>query len=369
MSKSLRRSEKWFRRALWLVAVIFAMFLISLGGLIVSDLPLVEPYHSLDDYMDEAQTKALNAQITQLETETEGIQPQIHQAELSLETLNTLIEAKRTSLKEWVSTREATERSDQDKELIDRNHELDRLSKEQTTARKQLSDLQESQRKSYEALDKVHTQLQKLRDEAYDVMAVDTRRAETRIFFYRLTIALPLLLLAAWLFVKKRKGKWWPFVWGFIFFAFFLFFVELVPYLPDYGGYIRLSVGIIVTIFAGRYAIIALNRYLEQQRTVEAEPDEVRRQKMSYDLALTRLDKGVCPSCERFVDLKDDKIDFCPHCGIGLFNHCPRCHSRKSSFSKFCFSCGLSANHTPTQESESGALALTRIDPSQGSEV
>jgi len=35
MSKALRLSEKWFHRGLWLVALVFASFLIGLGGTIV----------------------------------------------------------------------------------------------------------------------------------------------------------------------------------------------------------------------------------------------------------------------------------------------------------------------------------------------
>ena len=42
MTKALRLSEKWFRRGLWVVAVVFAGFLIGLGGTIVGDLPTVE---------------------------------------------------------------------------------------------------------------------------------------------------------------------------------------------------------------------------------------------------------------------------------------------------------------------------------------
>ena len=49
-----------------------------------------------------------------------------------------------------------------------------------------------------------------------------------------------------------------------------------------------------------------------------------------------------CPGCERLVDLKNPDIDFCPHCGIGLFDHCHACQARKSAFAKFCHACGAS---------------------------
>lgn len=170
------------------------------------------------------------------------------------------------------------------------------------------------------------------------------RSRELRVFGYRLALTLPLLLIAGWLFAKKRKGTYWPFAWGFIYFALFAFFVELVPYLPSYGGYVRYVVGIAVTVVAGRYAIASLQHYLARQKESEALPDVERRQTLRYDIALARLDKGVCPGCERPVNLKDAALDYCPHCGIGLADHCGGCATRKNAFLRFYFACGTPAN-------------------------
>ena len=103
----------------------------------------------------------------------------------------------------------------------------------------------------------------------------------------------------------------------------------------------RYVVGIVLTVLVGRQAIVALNRYLEKQKLAEQLPDAQRRVDLSYDTALARLSKGVCPGCERPVELKNPAIDFCPHCGISLFAHCRVCSTRKSAFAKFCHSCGV----------------------------
>ena len=42
MSTSLRLSERWFNRGLWIIALVFAGFLIGLGNVIVGDLPQVD---------------------------------------------------------------------------------------------------------------------------------------------------------------------------------------------------------------------------------------------------------------------------------------------------------------------------------------
>lgn len=361
MSKSLRRSEKWFRRGLWLVAFIFAGFLITLGGLLINDLPRVERVLSIDDFLDASQAEPLRDGIRQYDLEIEALQTRLSQAQSELDAARELNRSGRESLNNWVSTRTATERPDYDEELVERTRELDKLTAHENRARKVVQELHRDIETQSIARANTDESLRKLHDAAYVELVRAQDRAGLRVFGYRLLLTLPLLLLAGWLFARKRESQWWPFVWGYILFALFVFFVELVPYLPPFGGYVRAVVGVIVTVLVGRYAIVSLQRYLERQREIEAQPDVQRRQQLSYDVALSRLDKSVCPSCERTVDLKDGVTDFCPHCGICIYDHCTVCTARKNAFSKFCFQCGSPApsNEEPSAASSSEAPSST----------
>ena len=343
MSKGLRLSEKWFRRGLWLVAFVFAGFLIGLGGTVVGDLPKVERVQSLDDFMDPVATPKLRQIVKDSQRDGKLAQETLEQAQLGLGAAQANNQAARETFNNWLATRRATARADQDPELIQRTEQLDGLRKSERDALTQVEAQQQIALNANQAQSRAQAKLQELQDAAQKTWNQAQRAQELRVFLYRLMLTLPLLAIAGWLFVKKRKGTYWPFVWGFIFFALFAFFVELVPYLPSYGGYIRYVVGIIITAIVGRYAILALNRYLERQKLAEQLPDAQRREELSYDTALARLGKGLCPGCERTVDLKDTKNDFCPHCGIGLHDHCIQCDARKSAFSKFCHGCGTAA--------------------------
>jgi len=356
MSKALRLSEKWFRRGLWLVAVVFAGFLIGLGGTIVGDLPKVEKPLRVEDFMDRAATERLRAGIRQAEGTAREAQDALDQARLKRRVAEADTQTARETFQNWLATRRVTQLSEQDPELIARTQQLDRLKQAERAAQaaQQRQDQVLLDARQLEARSRL--QLQQMEGEALKSMNAEARRVELRVFLYRLALTLPLLVIAGWLLRTKRHGTWWPFVWGFVFFALFAFFVELVPYLPSYGGYVRYIVGIVVTVLVGRQAIVALHRYLERQKAAEQLPDARRREELSYDTALARLAKGVCPGCERPVDLKNEKIDFCPHCGIGLFDRCGQCTTRKSAFAKFCHSCGAPAGAT-------GAGPFTRLVP------
>ena len=343
MSKALRLSEKWFQRGLWLVALVFAGFLIGLGSTIVGDLPRVEATRSLEDFMDPAATAKAHADMKQAEQAERAATDALEQAQLKQKVAASDVSTARDSFNNWIATRKATERAEQDPEVISRTQALDTLQTRERQARAETERQQQRLLDAQQAQQGAQRDLTTLEEAAQSQYHEALRAQELRVFGYRLALTLPLLVAAGWLFKRHRQGRWWPFVWGFIFFAVFAFFVELVPYLPSYGGYVRYVVGIGITVLVGRYAILALNRYLERQKLAEAMPDAQRREELSYDVALARLAKNVCPGCERPVDLKNETIDFCPHCGIGLFDRCGQCTTRKSAFAHFCHACGTSA--------------------------
>jgi len=249
----------------------------------------------------------------------------------------------RETFNNWLATRRATQLSEQDPELVARTRALDGLRQAERAAQANVQAQEQLALDARQAQADAQRKVQDMERAAQEKLNAEYRRVELRVFLYRLALTLPLLVAAGWLFKTRRHSTYWPFVWGFIFFALFAFFVELVPYLPSYGGYVRYIVGIIVTALVGRQAIVSLNRYLERQRLAEQLPDVQRREELSYDTALARLAKSVCPGCERGVDLKNEKIDFCPHCGIGLHDYCRQCKTRKSAFLKFCHACGAGA--------------------------
>lgn len=347
MSMALRLSEKWFQRGLWVVALVFAGFLIGLGGTLVGDLPRVETHRSLDDFMDPAAAARERAAIEQAGRAIQQTGDALEQARLKAQVAQADVSTARQSFSNWVATRRATALPEQDPEVIERTRALDALQARERTARGAVEAEQQQLLDAQQAKTQAERRLRAMEDKATDAYQAALRAQELRVFGYRLALTLPLLVVAGWLFAKQRQSRWWPFVWGFILFAVFAFFVELVPYLPSYGGYVRYIVGIVLTVLVGRWVIVALQRYLERQRAVEAQPDAERRQELSYDTALARMGKGVCPSCERAVDLKSPEIDFCPHCGMGLFNRCRVCGTRKNAFSHYCHACGTAADAQP----------------------
>ena len=349
MNKESRLSEKWFQRGLWLIALVFAGFMVGLGRLVVGDLPLVEKPVNAESFMDRDQLLKTRAQLHADETALKRNQDELDRVNLAVQKARDETNSAHETFNNWIATRSTTQQSSQDAEVVKRTKELDVLQARERSIEEQQENLEQERLTLQQSNTEHKSQEQSVEDAGRVGYDRAVRKLELRVFLLRLSITLPLLLLSAFLFFKARKSAYWPFVWGFIFFSLFDFFVELVPYLPSYGGYVRYIVGIVLTVFAGVYAIRSLHRYLEQQKAAEEKPEEQRRKDLGYDVALARLAKKVCPGCERPFETGDPLNNFCMHCGLLVFHDCSACNVRQTVFTHFCRSCGAAQRSTGEQ--------------------
>lgn len=344
MSAGQRARERIFTIAMWMVSVVFAGFLIGLGSLIIADLPRVESRVGLQQFVDkpaeqriEAEERALNARLQTLERTEADAQGKVDRAGAQYQTAKNSFEA-------WIATRTATGDASQDPEVLNRQRQLDQLGavlRAAEEARDRISN-------ERPALQTQQAQLQTQRDRLLDAALPRYRSTkfwqDAKVFGWRLLLTLPLLVLAVHFAAQRRKGDYWPLKRGFILFAAFTFFVELAPYLPDYGWYVRSLVGMALTIVASHFAIRWMRSYLASREAEERKAEVERKKAIQYDEALRKMAARTCPSCERPVATTDDApTDFCVHCGLRLFDHCATCDTRKFVFFRYCMKCGSPA--------------------------
>jgi predicted RNA-binding Zn-ribbon protein involved in translation (DUF1610 family) len=344
MFKSLRVPEGLFRLLMWAVSFVFAGFLIGLGGRIIADLPKLESRVDLEQFADQSALTSARRDVATLEARERDLSDQRDRAGLTYTAVSNTYQSARSSYANWVQTRTATTDPSQDQEVLARTRELDKLKgserEAQATVERLDGELLDT-RQTLAARRATEAELLETAESAYESALF---RQELRVFAARLAITFPLLLVAGWMVAKKRQSDYWLLMRGFVLFAIFTFFVELVPYLPSYGGYVRYTVGIVMTAIAGHYIIKAMRTYVAKRQIVERQTESERRQSLPPEHALKQLAANVCPACERAVMTTGDvKPDFCVHCGLRLFDACQTCETRRNVFFHYCPKCGAPA--------------------------
>lgn len=348
MFKVLRVPEKLFSVVMWAVSFVFAAFLMGLGQLVIADLPLATDPVEVSQFIDPVSLARVRAEESALEVRREALNPRAETAALSTAAARKEYDAAKQQYDNWISTRRATTDPAQDPEVIRRTRQLDVLSAAVRTAEKGDEAIGLERLDLDNAASANGTRRSSLEAGAQSAYQSAAFMSELFVFGLRLLLTLPLLILAGWFVLKKRKSEYWPLMRGFSLFALYAFFFELVPYLPSYGGYIRYIVGIALTLVAGHYTIRWMRHYLATRAVVERQAEVDRKQSIRYEDALKKMSSGVCPGCERTVATTGDvAADFCVHCGMNLFDHCATCDSRKLSFFRYCMKCGTTAAGNP----------------------
>ena len=351
MAKSTRRPQQIFSIVMWVLSIIFAGFLIGLGSLVIRDIPVADRDVRIEQFIDADQLGTLTERRDQLDDNLPTLRRALEDAAARAEVARADYRARREAFDNWIATRSATESADTNPEVIVRTRELERLTDAIRALERDVEGARTALTTQQRAVSDVSRDITALRQAAQPAYQRALRAKELRVFGFRLLLTLPLLLVAGWMVARKRKSAYWPLYRGFVLFALFAFFVELVPYLPSYGGYVRFVVGIAVVLVSGYFLIKQMRRYLERKQAEEARSEVERRQNIDYETALKKIAAKTCPGCDRAIVTKDDvHTDYCVHCGIHLQSECGNCGTRNVTFHRFCLACGVANTETPRSE-------------------
>lgn len=351
MIKGVRVPERVYRGVLWVVSIVFAGFIIGLGNLVIGDLPIVEGQVYTAPAEETPAVRQVRDEIRTVERSKTAIDDKLDIQRLQLDQAQRMSGTANETFKAWIAARTATTNPAQDPEVLARTRELEQLKANERSIQQAIADL-ENQRAP---LDQRESTLRLRENQLISDAIPAQERAmfwqELRVFALRLAITLPMLGVAAWMVARKRKSDNWPLMRGFVLAAVFVFFVELVPYLPSYGGYIRYIVGIALTLAAGHFLIRNMRAYLANRQAVEAQAEKERRARVSHDEAFKKMAAKVCPGCDRPISTTGDaEANFCVHCGLTLFDHCHSCNTRKMAFFRYCMTCGTPAKDEVAKE-------------------
>ena len=349
MIKGARVPERMYGIVLWVVSVVFAGFIVGLGNLVIGDLPQVEQSVVAEQSRDTADQARIRSEAIAIDAQLAAFADKKQIARLQLDQARKASQTGTETFEAWIAARTATINPQQDPEVIARTRQLEGLKANERSLQTVIDGIDNQTTPLEQRQNALQSDLSRANQAAAPAQERAAFMQELRLFLLRLAIALPMLLAAAWLVLKKRHSDYWPLMRGFVLAAVFVFFVELVPYLPSYGGYVRYGVGIVLTGVAGHFLIKNMRTYLERRHEVEAQAEVERRKLVSHDEAFKKMAAQVCPGCDRPIARMDGtESNFCVHCGMTLFDHCGHCETRKMAFFRYCLSCGTPAETAPT---------------------
>lgn len=353
--KFFKSPERLFAFSMWIVSLVFASFLLGLGGKIIADIPSATRDIRIEQFMDPAALERINTESRATIRQRQELDIAAGRAAKMAKSANNDYSNAQSAHRNWLSTRSVTSNNPQslagDKELEERTRGLDTLAAAARAAQS-VSEKFDLERSALdEKIQSNDARRAELVEAARPAYTSELQWRELKVFGLRLLIALPLLVAAGWMIRTKRKSQYWPLARGFVLFAGVTFFFELVPYLPSYGGYIRYLVGIGLCLVGGHYGIRAMQRYLARRQAEEQQNEQHRRSNLDRDMSLSKMDSGLCPGCDRKIPagLEGQKVNHCVHCGLTLFSFCPKptCGERNNAFHHYCPVCGTNKKVTP----------------------
>jgi prefoldin subunit 5 len=297
----------------------------------------------------------LNKEIDNQNDELENLNSKKEIIEKTIATAKENHANEKQSFDNWLQTRKTLGSPDKDQEVVSRAKKLDDFYKVEQEWRAELNTLQSQIDEIIKKKQEIQESVDKERSASYEEYGRALKKYELNVFLIRLIFVMPILALGIFFFVRYRKHKFYPLYFGFTLFSVYVFFIGLVPYLPSYGGYVRYSVGVILSVGLGYYAIKRIQKFIDQKQAELEISTQERAKKIQTTTAEKALENHFCPSCGKDFLLQKWEFPapnttetnsykfvttFCRHCGLELFKNCCNCGTKNFAHLLFCSSCG-----------------------------
>ncbi len=358
-----KKLEKTSKLINYTIAIVLCGFLISLSGKLLDDVDEWKERPTVESFEDETLLAARYAEIAAVNTKINLKVEKKTTIENTIKVVNNNYTNAKKSFDNWLEARKTVGSPKEDKAVLSRANALDAFYKTQQEWEKELAEIEHEIQVLNQSKSKINALISKEKGRAYDALDSAIRAYDLKVFLIRLVFILPILILGIFFIIRYRKHKYWPLFLGFVLFSFYAFFLGLVPYLPSYGGYIKYSVGILLCILLGGYAINKIRAFIEHKKQELQVPTTERAKKVQLETAEKALDNHMCPSCGKdFIVKTWDKTvskssktaptgtvtNFCRFCGLELFKSCNSCGSKNFAHLPFCSHCGDKLNEDNT---------------------
>lgn len=350
-----KKLEKTSKLINYIIAIVLCGFLISLSGKLINDVDEWEKRPKVEKFQNRELLTKKESEIEKINGKINSKKEKKSSIENTIKVVNSNYENAKKSFDNWLEARKTVGSPKEDNEVLSRANELDVYYKTQQEWKKELSEINIEIELLEKNIDKIDELIDTEKERAYEEREKAIRKYELKVFLIRLLFILPILIVGIIFIMKFRKHKYWPLFLGFVLFSFYAFFFGLVPYLPSYGGYIRYTVGIIMSVLFGVYAINKIKTFIEQKKSELKVSTTERAKKVQTETAEKALDNHMCPSCGKdFIIKRWDKssnkknanegfgivTNFCRFCGLELFKKCKGCNSENFAHLPFCSNCG-----------------------------
>ncbi|MDR2938519.1 MAG: hypothetical protein LBU92_06255 [Prevotellaceae bacterium] len=355
MELNSKKLEQTSRVVYYAISIVLCVFLILLSNRIIGDLDntTARPYAEFFENKDTLDL--LGKDMEKQHAGLESLRSKRETIERTIAIAKSNYTNEKQSFDNWLQTRKTLGSPDKDQEVVSRAKKLDNFYRVEQEWRSELNTLQGKIDAAESKKQEVQKHINHEKAEAYKKHQVALKRYELKVFLIRLAFVAPILALGIFFFVRYRQHKFYPLFFGFTLFSLYAFFFGLVPYLPSYGGYVRYSVGVILTAGLGYYAIKHIRKFIEQKQEELKISTQERAKKIQATTAEKALENHFCPSCGKdFLPYKWEfptpqaveanayklATNFCRHCGLELFKICSSCGTKNFAHLFFCSSCG-----------------------------